>query len=194
VANGPLSLAQAPARVSVAELHIGGAVGTPLTLAVEDLKKLPRKTFAVTIRIPGTRKYIKAFYSKEFCARAGVPDGELLHGAAMATYIVAEAADGYRVVFSLRELDSGILENDIIVADTLDGAPQPEKEGPFKIVASLEKRLALGSHAQIHHRRPRTIIHFLSFSSRAGLYPASRPFQNCGLVFSVPGRANLSSV
>jgi hypothetical protein len=71
-----------------------------------------------------------------------VPNGEHLRGAAMATYVVAEASDNYRVVFSLAELDSVILENDIIVADTLDGAPLPEKEGPFKIVAPHEKRPA----------------------------------------------------
>jgi hypothetical protein len=37
--------------------------------------------------------------------------------------VLAEAADGYRVVFSLPELDSGIVESEVIVADTLDGAP-----------------------------------------------------------------------
>jgi len=42
----------------------------------------------------------------------------------------------------LAEIDSGILDSEIIVADTMDGAPLSEKEGPFKIVAPHEKRPA----------------------------------------------------
>jgi hypothetical protein len=41
-----------------------------------------------------------------------VPQGEALRGPAMTTYVLAEAADGYRVVFSLAELDSGIMESE----------------------------------------------------------------------------------
>jgi len=39
---------------------------------------------------------------------------------------VAEGADGYRVVFSLAELDSGIADSEVLVADTMDGAPLGE--------------------------------------------------------------------
>jgi hypothetical protein len=60
---------------------------------------------------------------EEILNRAGVPQGEQLRGRAMATYVIAEAEDGYRVVFSLAELDSGTLESEVIVADTMDGAP-----------------------------------------------------------------------
>jgi len=60
----------------------------------------------------------------------------------MATYVIAEAEDGYRVVFSLAELDSGILESEVIVADTMDGAPLVAQLGPFRLVAPHEKRPA----------------------------------------------------
>jgi hypothetical protein len=63
-------------------------------------------------------------------------------GSHMANYVLAEAEDGYKVVFSLAELDSGILESEVIVADTMDGAALGPKEGPFKIVAPHEKRPA----------------------------------------------------
>src|ERR1700730_10297504 len=62
--------------------------------------------------------------------------------AGMASYVLAEAADGYRVVFSLAELDSGILESEVIVADTMDGAALAAKQGPFRLVAPHEKRPA----------------------------------------------------
>jgi hypothetical protein len=74
--------------------------------------------------------------------RAGVPDGENMRGAALGNYVVAEASDGYRVVFSLAELDPGILDSQVIVADTLDGAPLDEKHGPFQLVVPHDKRAA----------------------------------------------------
>ena len=60
----------------------------------------------------------------------------------MAIYIVAEASDGYRVVYSLAELDSDFQDSEVIVADTLNGAPLAEKQGPFKMVAPHDKRPA----------------------------------------------------
>jgi len=60
----------------------------------------------------------------------------------MANYVIAEAEGGYRVVFSLAELDSGILESEVIVADTIDGAPLSAQQGPFRLVAPHEKRPA----------------------------------------------------
>lgn len=42
------SLAQTFTAAPAAELRIGGAVQTPLTLTAADLKKMPRKTLIVT--------------------------------------------------------------------------------------------------------------------------------------------------
>ena len=74
--------------------------------------------------------------------RAGVPQNDKLRGSALATYVVAEASDGYRVAYSLAELDSDFQDSDVIVADTLNGSPLGEKQGPFKMVAPHDKRPA----------------------------------------------------
>jgi len=74
--------------------------------------------------------------------KAGVPQGEQLRGKAMADYVLATASDGYRVVFSLAELDSGFSDSGVIVADTLNGAPLGPNEGPLKLVAPHDKRPA----------------------------------------------------
>jgi hypothetical protein len=79
---------------------------------------------------------------EEILHKAGVPQGEALRGPAMATYVVAEGMDGYRVVFSLAELDSGIADSEVLVADTMDGAPLGDRLGPFRLVAPHEKRPA----------------------------------------------------
>jgi hypothetical protein len=39
----------------------------------------------------------------------------------MATYVIAGAQDGYRVVSSLAALHSGILGSDVMAADTMNG-------------------------------------------------------------------------
>jgi hypothetical protein len=70
----------------------------------------------------------------------------------METYVIAEAEDGYRVVFSLAELDSGILESEVLVADTMDGAPLAGKLGPLRLVAPHEKRPApLGQNVEVNN-------------------------------------------
>lgn len=124
------------------ELRINGAVSSPLVLTVSDLKKMPRKTLSVVNPHDKKKETYEGVLLEELLRRAGAPQGEQLRGPAMATYVIAEAEDGYRVVFSLAELDSGILESEVMVADTMDGAPLSGQLGPFRLVAPHEKRPA----------------------------------------------------
>lgn len=130
------------ALTSAAELRISGAVSTPLVLTASDLKKMPRKTLSVVNPHEKKKETYEGVLLEEILRRAGVPQGDQLRGSAIATYVVAEAEDGYRVVFSLAELDSQILESEVIVADTMDGAPLTPKQGPFRLVAPHDKRPA----------------------------------------------------
>lgn len=132
----------AQATPSNAELRIGGAVSTPLTLTLADLQKMPRKTLTVVNPHDKKTEKYEGVALEEILHKAGVSQGEALRGPAMTTYVLAEAADGYRVVFSLAELDSGIIDSEVIVADTMDGAPLGDKLGPFRLVAPHEKRPA----------------------------------------------------
>jgi len=134
--------APAQSTAPTAELRVEGAVTTPLVLTVADLKKMPRKTLSVLNPHEKKQETYEGVAIEELLRRAGVPQGEKLRGAAMATYVIAEAEDGYRVTFSLAELDSGILDSEILVADTMDGASLPAKVGPFRLVAPHEKRPA----------------------------------------------------
>jgi hypothetical protein len=63
----------------------------------------------------------------------------------MATYVIAEAEYRYCVVFSLAELDSGILESEVIVADTMDGAPLVAQQGHFDCWRRIRSDLHAGS-------------------------------------------------
>jgi len=140
-ATGSSACAQTAAP-SAAELKVSSAVSTPLAFTIADLKAMPRKTLTVVNpHDKKTEKYEGAAL-EEILRKAGVRQGEALRGPAMTTYVLAEAADGYRVVFSLAELDAGIADSEVIVADTIDGAPLGDKLGPFRLVAPHEKRPA----------------------------------------------------
>lgn len=140
----PALRAQNPATIAApaARLEVKGSVATPLSLTADDLRKMPRKTLSVTNPHTQKKEVYEGVLVEELLKRAGVSQGEQLRGRALATYVVAEAEDGYRVIFSLGELDSGILDSEIMIADTMDGAPLGDKVGPFRVVAPLEKRPA----------------------------------------------------
>jgi hypothetical protein len=129
--TAPKACAQTTA--AAAELRISGAVSTPLVLTIGDLKKMPRKTLSVLNPHDKKTETYEGVLLEELLKRAGAPHGVQFHGKSMNFYVFAEAEDGYRVVFSLAGLDSGILESEVIVADTIDGAPLDAKQGPFRL-------------------------------------------------------------
>jgi len=136
------SAVRAQSGAAAAELRIGGDVSKPLVVALEDLKKMPRTTLSVTNPHEKRTEKYEGVLLAELLQRAGVPHGEQLRGAALTTVVVAEAEDGYRVAFSLAELDSGIVESEVIVADTMDGAPLGPNQGPLRLVVPHDKRPA----------------------------------------------------
>ncbi len=125
-----------------ADFKIDGAVTTPLDLTAADLKAMPRKTLRVENPHSKKTEVYEGVLMEDLLKKAGVPQGEQLRGPAMATYVLVEAADNYRVVFALAELNSSFTDSEIILADTLDGAPIPGALGPFRLVAPHEKRPA----------------------------------------------------
>jgi DMSO/TMAO reductase YedYZ molybdopterin-dependent catalytic subunit len=134
--------ASAQSTSEVGQLKIGGAAATPLMLTIADLKKMPRTTLHVENPHEKKSEVYEGVLLEELLQRAGVPHGEKLRGPLMATYVVAEASDGYRVVFALAELDSDFMSSEILVADTVDGGPIDEKRGPLRLVVPHDKRPA----------------------------------------------------
>jgi DMSO/TMAO reductase YedYZ molybdopterin-dependent catalytic subunit len=132
--------AQAPAATAgTGTLAITGDVAKPLTLTPADLRALPRATVKVTDEDGRTQTY-EGVFVEELLRRAGAPIGKELRGNALATYVVASAKDGYQVVFSIGELDPAMTTNEIMVADTVDGKPLFDYQGPLRLVSPKDKR------------------------------------------------------
>jgi DMSO/TMAO reductase YedYZ molybdopterin-dependent catalytic subunit len=124
----------------VAVVTIGGEVSTPLHLDAAALAKKPRISVEASDHgKPGTWEGVRLI---DLLHDAGLPTGEALRGKALALYVRISAADGYRAVYALAELDPGFRDAPVILADRHDGKPLDAKEGPLRIVAVGEKRPA----------------------------------------------------
>jgi DMSO/TMAO reductase YedYZ molybdopterin-dependent catalytic subunit len=109
-------------------LEITGDIQKPVTLTAADLAAMKRVTVTV-----GGAEY-QGVLLDDVVARAGVSSGSTLRGKALGTAVLAEAKDGYKVAFSLGELDPIVTDNQIVLADTKNGKPLPAEEAPFRVV------------------------------------------------------------
>ena len=118
-------------------VQVTGAVKQPLTFTAEDLAKMPRASVKTTSN--GMETVYQGVWLHEVLKRAGVPQGEGLRGKALAGYVLAEAQDGYQVVFSLGELDPAFIDNEILLADTANGKALFGAQGRFRLVVPKDK-------------------------------------------------------
>ena len=78
----------------------------------------------------------------ELLRTVGAPWGDTLTGKDLAEVALATCQDGYKVAYSLGEIDPGTAKGQVLVADREDGAPLSAKAGPFQIVVEADARPA----------------------------------------------------
>src|SRR5262249_26673485 len=98
---------------TVPSISVTGSVTTPLTLTAETLAQMPRAT--ATISNNGIDTQYEGVRLHEILKKGGLPAGEALRGKILTTVVLAEAQDGYQVVFSLGELDPALGDTPILV-------------------------------------------------------------------------------
>jgi DMSO/TMAO reductase YedYZ molybdopterin-dependent catalytic subunit len=113
-------------------VQVTGAVKQALTLSADDLAKMPRASVRTTNN--GMETVYQGVWLHEVLKRAGVPEGSELRGKALSSYVLAQAQDGYQVLFSLGELDPAFIDNEILLADTANGKPLFGARGRFRLV------------------------------------------------------------
>jgi DMSO/TMAO reductase YedYZ molybdopterin-dependent catalytic subunit len=118
-------------------VQITGDVKQPLTLSADDLAKMPRATVKTTSS--GMDTVYEGVWLSEILKKAGVPQGGDLRGKALTSYVLAQAQDGYQVLFSLAELDPSFIDNQILLADTANGKPLFGAQGRFRLVVPKDK-------------------------------------------------------
>lgn len=88
----------------------------------------------------GKAKTCEGVWLRDVLAKAGAPSGDALRGDALSMIVLAEAADGYSVVFSLGEIDAKLGAAPLLVVDRCDGAVLADADGPLRLVAQGEQR------------------------------------------------------
>ncbi len=133
------NLLRAEAR-SDGRIELTVASDKPVSVGRGDLAKLPR------VDVKAKAHDDEAIWSgvplRTLLEAHGAPLGERLRGRRLASYVVVTAADGYRVVFSLGELDEALGDSTAFLADLKDGVEMGPEEGPFRIVVPDESRPA----------------------------------------------------
>ena len=120
-----------------ASIQITGAVKQELNLTAGDLAKMPRASVKTTNN--GMETVYEGVWLHEVLKKAGVPQGSELRGKALAGYVLAQAQDGYQVLFSLAELDPAFIDNEILLADTANGKALFGAQGRFRLVVPKDK-------------------------------------------------------
>ncbi len=149
LALAPAARAQAPATKPAAQtptaatttLRLDGLDGKTRTLTAADLAALPHQEVRATGHDGQAHAY-QGVALTDLLALIGGPQGKAIHGPVLAQALVAEAADGYRVVFALPELDASFASQVVILATARDGQPLPAEAGPYQIIVPQEKRPA----------------------------------------------------
>jgi hypothetical protein len=114
------------------------AIGTAVAVEPALLGGLP--TSEVAIAVHGQEQVCTGPLLADVAARMGAPSRGDMRGAGLSTVVVAEARDGYRVTFSLGELDPLLGKARVIVATACDGAALTSDDGPYRIAVGGDQR------------------------------------------------------
>lgn len=117
---------------------VGGEVAKPLVLDAAALAKMDRRSVRASAH--GVEGEWGGVALIDVLRAAGAPVDDALRGPNLALYVRVSAADGYRVVYALAELDPKFRDDGVFLVDSKDGKPLSAEEGPFRLVAPAEKR------------------------------------------------------
>ncbi len=135
------AVGQTPAPVHQATVVVKNISGQTVTLGAQDFAKLPQVKVNAKDHDGKAREYA-GVRLRDLLTQAGVGASDSLRGKELADYVLVEAADSYRAVFSLAELDPDFGNTQVIVAESVDGQPLGTKEGPMRLVVPGDKRPA----------------------------------------------------
>jgi hypothetical protein len=114
--------------------------GKQIVLTRSDIEAIPRSRVTTGASDVSTR--FEGAALKAVLDKAGVGFGESMKGKRLASCLLVEAADGYRVVIALPEIDPAFSDKEFVLAFLRNGKPLDDKEGPYRIVIPGEKRMA----------------------------------------------------
>src|ERR1700730_1883028 len=136
-----LGLVLSSAVLQCQQLTVQNDSGKPVLLSRADLEALPHVKATAAEHSSGPVN-CEGVTLKSVLEKAGVTFGESMKGKRLASCLLVEAADGYRAVIALPELDPAFTDKQTLLAFLQNEKPLNGKEGPYRIVIPDEKRMA----------------------------------------------------
>ena len=112
--------------------------GKATNFTADQFAKLPRRTLKATDH-GGIEATYEGVRLSDLLKAAEVTLGKQLKGPLVANCLLVEAADGYRAVFSIPEVDPELSDNIVVLADKKDGKALDAKEGPYRLIVPRDK-------------------------------------------------------
>lgn len=122
------------------QLTVQADAGKQVVVSRSDIESLAH--IQVTAGTPADPAVFEGVTLRSLLEKAGVGFGESLKGKRLASCLMIQAADGYRVVIALPELDPAFTDKKVLLVFLRNGKPLDEKEGPYRVVIPDEKRMA----------------------------------------------------
>lgn len=123
-------------------VRVEGDIPRTITIGAEQLHALPQHEVRATAgHTPDTATYL-GVRLVEVLALANVRLGPGPKGTGVAQYVVARAADDYRAVYAIAELDSAMTSREVWLVDRKNGQPLDAFEGPCRILVPSDRRHA----------------------------------------------------
>lgn len=119
-------------------LDIDGDVAQKVELTMADFHRLPMQQYATTHQRGDTVLY-DVVRLVDVLALAGVPTRDQLKGEELQKLVVVTAGDGYKVLFTLPELDPKTDEAAVLLAIGQDGNLLNKAVGPLRIIAPNDR-------------------------------------------------------
>lgn len=137
---GLIGLMLSAALAQCQQLTVQTEGGKQSVLTKSDIESLPH--VSVTTHGAETTATFEGVALKAVMEKAGVEFGHSMRGKRLASCLLVEAADGYRAVIALPEIDPDFTDKQVVLAYLQDGKPLDAKAGPYRIVIPDEKRMA----------------------------------------------------
>jgi hypothetical protein len=136
-----LALVFSSLAVQCQQLTVQSEAGKQVVLNRSDLEALPHVKVNAAEHGASPVEF-EGVNLRSVLEKGGVSFGDSMKGKRLANCLLVEAADGYRAVIALPEMDPAFTDKQIVLAFLRDGKPLGEKEGPYRVVIPDEKRMA----------------------------------------------------
>ncbi len=126
------------AQTAPSVLSLTNANNATTSLTAQDIKAMPHTALQVKTH-DGTMHNYNGVLLYALLQKAGVPLGDSAKKKTAASYVLVTAADHYKTVYAMAEVDTLLSNKKIILADEIDGHALPQNALPYQVIATNEK-------------------------------------------------------